>query len=273
MSSNNSKNTSNAKANNASKGNNKNGGSSWGKIFFYIFTFIFVVFIIYLIYFAYVMVNRERENAPVIINDVIDAYVARPAFELPTPTVGLTQSFSTWIYVKDWNYRFGQYKNILWRGNPSTKSGEETKVGLGNIHSPSLWLYPLSNSLKVVTSTSAPEVESCDIQNIPLMTWVHIVYVLNNRTVDVYVNGKLERSCALRGIPTITTDPVYVTSGAPEAGFYGKMGKTQYFTKALLPNDVATLYQQGPLGSTQYQVSFFTDGQIIKIDQSDSFTS
>jgi hypothetical protein len=127
-----------------------------------------------------------------------------------------------------------------------------------------LQLYPLTNSLKVVTSTSVPEqVESCDIQNIPLMTWVHIVYVLNNRSVDIYLNGKLERSCALRGIPIISADPVYITTGSPQAGFYGKIGKTQYFTKALLPNDVAGLYQQGPLGTAQFQVNFFKEGKFV----------
>jgi hypothetical protein len=110
--------------------------------------------------------------------------------------------------------------------------------------------------LKVVTSTSVPEqVESCDIQNIPLMTWVHIVYILNGRTVDIYINGKLERSCALRGIPIISNDPVYITSGSP-AGYFGMIGKTQYYTSALLPNNVANIYQQGPLGTAQFQLQF-----------------
>ena len=26
----------------------------------------------------------------------------------------------------------------------------------------------------------------------------HVTYVLNNRTVDVHINGKLERSCVLK---------------------------------------------------------------------------
>jgi len=151
-----------------------------------------------------------------------------------------------------------------------------------------MWLYPLNNSLKIVTSTSdVSGVESCDIANIPLMTWVHIVYVLNNRTVDIYINGKLERSCALRGIPKITNDPVYmsaVSTSSPttkdnnndsskskqQAGFYGKIGKTQYFVKALLPNDVANLYQQGPLGKSQYQLQFFDKEKSKKESPSDS---
>ena len=62
-----------------------------------------------------------------------------------------------------------------------------------------------------------------------------------------------------------------MTSGNPQAGFYGKVGKTQYFTKALLPNEVANIYQVGPLGNTQYQVKFFSDGRLISITDSNSF--
>jgi len=248
--------------------------SSTGKVIFLIVAVLFIAFIIYIVYVAVKSSQDAATNSPVIVNDVIDAYVARPAFSLPQVTNGMNQTFSTWIYVKDWNYKFGQYKNILWKGNPPASSTNGSAPNVGNIHCPSIWLYPLTNSLKVITSTSAPEqIESCDIQNIPLMAWVHITYVLNNRSVDLYVNGKLERSCALRGIPTITNDPVYITSGTPQAGFYGKIGKTQYFTKALLPNDVATTYQQGPLGTSQYQVQFFTDGKLITVSNSNSFTN
>ena len=246
--------------------------SSMGKVIFIIILVLFIAFIIYVIYVAVTASKQAAANSPVIVNDVLDAYIARPAFTLPQVTQGMNQTFSTWIYVKDWNYKFGQYKNILWKGNPNLTSTTSANPSIANIHCPSIWLYPLTNSLKVVTSTSVPEqVESCDIQNIPLMSWVHIVYVLNNRTVDIYMNGKLERSCALRGIPTITNDPVYITSGSPQPGYYGKIGKTQYFTKALLPNDVANLYQKGPLGTSQYQVQFFQNGKFITVNNTNSF--
>ena len=248
--------------------------STMGKVIFFIILILFIAFLIYIIYVAVKSASAANANSPVIVNDVIDAYVARPAFTLPQVTQGMNQTFSTWIYVKDWNYKFGQYKNILCKGDPGAAyTSVSSGINVSGVHCPSLWLYPLTNSLKVVTSTSAPSsVESCDIQNIPLMAWVHIVYVLNNRTVDIYINGKLERSCALQGIPTITNDPVYITSGSPLAGFYGKMGKTQYFTTALLPNDVANIYQQGPLGTTQYQVNFFKNGQIISVTPSGTFS-
>jgi len=249
---------------------NKQSGSM-GKIIFIIFILLIVIIIIAVISWMVSAANKENAANPVIINDVIDANVARPQFKLPEVTDGMGQSFSTWIYIKDWNYKFGQYKWILWKGDPRTA---KTPNANGKIHSPSLWLYPNTNSLKVVTSTTdSTGVESCDIPNIPLMTWVHIAYVLNNRTVDIYINGKLERSCALRGVPVLDNSPVYVTGGTPEAGFFGKMGKTQYFTKSLLPNDVMNLYQQGPLGSTQYQVQFFQEGKVFSAKTLSSFTT
>jgi len=254
--------------------NTYNQTSGVGKIIFFIVLVIFIVLLIYIIYAAVLAAQSASANSPVIVDDVINAYQQRPPFKLPQVTQGMNQSFSTWIYVKDWNYKFGQYKNILWKGNPATSSSKNSSdINSSSIHSPSLWLYPLTNSLKVVTSTSAPSgVESCDIQNIPLMSWVHIVYVLNNRTVDIYLNGKLERSCALQGIPNITNDPVYLTTGTPLPGFYGKLGKTIYYTKPLLPNEVANLYQQGPLGTSQYQVSFFNEGKIISFKPTNSFS-
>ena len=59
-----------------------------------------------------------------------------------------------------------------------------------------------------------------------------------------------------------------MTTGNPQAGFYGKIGKTQYFTRALLPNDVANIYQQGPLGTAQFQVNFFRNGKFIDFTSS-----
>ena len=232
-----------------------------GKIIFFILLSLFILLIAYIIYLAVKASQKRSKESPIIVNQILDAYVSRPAFQLPDVIQGMNQSFSTWIYVKDWNYKFGQYKNILWKGNPPNNAIATTNSSptISNNHCPSIWLYPLTNSLKVMTSTSAPEqVESCDIQNIPLMAWVHIVYVLNNRTVDIYINGKLERSCALRGIPTISSDPVYITSGNPLAGFYGKIGKTQYFIRALLPNEVTRLYEQGPFSYNSLYFNFFT---------------
>merc|ERR1712070_804360 len=38
----------------------------------------------------------------------------------------------------------------------------------------------------------------CDIINIPLQRWVHLALVMHNKTLDVYLNGKLARSCTYK---------------------------------------------------------------------------
>jgi hypothetical protein len=250
---------------NSNKNASSSGSSPLSKIIFFILLILFIFIILYIIYYAYQRSQYINENQPIIIADITNATKSYSTNLSVTPKDGMTQSLSTWIYVKNWDYNVGKYKNIIWKTDTSTPN-------TGNpSHTPSLWLYPLTNNLKVITSVETQEgVESCDINNIPLMKWVHIVYVLNNRTVDVYINGKLERSCALKGIPKAldTSKNFFVTYGNP-AGYNGSIGKTQYFTKALQPNEVASMYLQGPIGSSQYNIQFFQDGKFIQVkDQS-----
>lgn len=244
--------------NSNSSRNNTSVFSKYRKVFYYIFLVVFVLVIIYLIFYAYQKIQELNKNEPILVSSITDANKANVpnGINVPTPTEGLAQTMSTWIYVKDYNTNFGKYKNILWKGDKSTSTPR---------HSPSLWLYPMTNNLKVLTSVDSEEgIESCDIQNIPLMKWNHIVYVLNNRSVDVYVNGKLERSCALKAIPKLEKDKVFITAGSPP-GYGGKIGKTQYFTRALTANEIADLYISGPVGSTNYNVQFFKDGNFITV--------
>lgn len=252
---------------------NGNSKSFVQKAIFFVLLILFLFVIIYIIYYAYQKTQETNSNEPIIISDIIDANVSRPSKTVPVPTNGMAQSLSTWIYVKSWNYNFGKYKNIVWKTNTDLSSTTPPNSE-STIHSPSLWLYPLTNNLKVITSVDTTEnVESCDINNIPLMKWVNIVYVLNNRTVDVYINGKLERSCALKGVPKSLSDntKLFVTYGDP-AGFDGKMGKTQYFTRALMPNEVASIYNSGPIGSSQYNIQFFQDGKFVTITDNSQFS-
>ena len=248
---------------NASSNVSKNvKNSPFKKYIFYIVSFIFLLIILYIIYYAWNKTQLTNANEPIINADIIDADVARNGVAVPTPTEGLTQSVSTWIYIRDYQYAYGKYKNILWKGS---KGGS----GVAPRHSPSIWLYPLTNNLKVLTSVESTEgVESCDINNIPLMKWVHIAYVLNNRTVDIYINGKLERSCALKGVPIIKDDQMFITTGDP-AGYYGKIGKTQYFTRALQQHEIVDIYNSGPIGSSQYNIQFFKEGNILKIEDNE----
>ncbi len=249
------------------KNNVKSYGGEVQNIFSLILIVAFVAFILYLVYNYVKTSSQMSSDSPIIINSEIDAFVPRESIELPQLKGGLEHSISTWIYVNDYNYNYGAPKHILWKGNPmKDETGETIDENDGKICCPQIYLYPETNTLGVNTSTtfdgSTPE--KCDVQNIPLMKWVHICYILKNRSVDLYINGKLERSTALKGIPVVTSDPLWVTYGENNSpGFYGKIGKTQYFAYAINPNDVLNMYNQGPSGNTLYKISLFENNSLL----------
>lgn len=230
--------------------------------------FMQVIIVLFVILIAVVLIlwirhlveqNRyTTRESPFIITEPINAFnrSGRPvkSQRVPYPVDGLAFTYSFWMYVSDWNYNFGKWKNIFIKGTDDKRA-------------PGLWLYPKTNSLHARINTHADANEGCDIRNIPLQKWVHIVYVLNNRTVDIYVDGKLERSCVLRGVPVLNNDPVNV---AVDGGFYGSLASMQYFTRPLLPEEVADIYSRGPYPPKQYSLNIFGTDKTSNNDGMDN---
>ncbi len=230
------------------------GTSTLVQIFTVVIIIIILIILIMWIKHLYDRAQYKSKQSPFIITNPINAFkkngqsVIRK--RVPYPTDGLAFTYSLWIYIADWNYNFGDWKNIFVKGDD-------------NMRAPGLWLYPKTNSLHARINTHADVNEGCDVRNIPLQKWVHIVYVLNNRTVDLYIDGKLERSCVLRGVPVLNNLPVQVAYGG---GFYGQIAKMQYFTRPINPNEVTEIYSEGPYISTRYRFDLFSKNQQIEND-------
>lgn len=87
--------------------------------------------------------------------------------------------------------------------------------------------------------------EICDLVELPIQRWVHVGVVLWNRTTDIYLNGKLVRSCILKGVPKVPwTENLYV---AGKDGFDGAIAQLRYFNRALNATEMYKLYSKGPL--------------------------
>ena len=211
-----------------------------------LFLLLVVGMIVYWIYKAIVKSRKGDNENPILISGSIDA--SDPAnvksWTLPTssgsssPNMAFTLSF--WMYIADWYYRVDQPKALLIKG--TTQSGSDSNV------SPGIWLAPDKNNLLVATSVLGGEMRTCDVANIPIQKWVHVAYVLDNRTVDIYVDCKLERSCVLSGVPLLNNHKLKLfpkgTDG--QTGFLGQMSSLRYFSHALRPVDIARLCNEGP---------------------------
>ena len=205
---------------------------------FWIVLFVGIILLLILIIIIVVLVkraNKNKLNVSVLISSPTDAFDLKDtSFVVKNSDEGLEFSYSVWIYIQDWTRG---WKNILVKGDKSSGAGTNSA------RAPGLWLYPDTNALHARINTFASPNEGCDIKNIPLQKWVHIAYILNNRTVDMYVDGKLERSCVLRGVPKLNDDPVHVCDNG---GYFGKISNLVYYRYALKPDEVFNIYSNGP---------------------------
>jgi hypothetical protein len=296
-------------------------------------TVLSIILLIYILYEVYEYYRKIKKNEPLLFDGPASGKAAQhfPATHLPPSSIGSEYTYSFWIYVNGWDYKYDHPKHILSRGdNPSQHFiNEPFKCN------PGIWLYPKTSNLMirfdtynrednfsykpnekmtgspikgdtsnyedttlqgckqkcltnqtcqgfmvdkqsgqcvlrdssvstkqggsgydsyVRTPSMDPTVlntdhitpnEICDLVELPIQRWVHVGVVLWNRTTDIYLNGKLVRSCILKGIPKVPwKDNLYV---AADGGFDGSMAQLRYFNRALNATEMYKLYSKGPL--------------------------
>ena len=90
-------------------------------------------------------------------------------------------------------------------------------------------------------------VNICLIENIPIQKWVNIVVSLYGLTMDVYLDGKLVRTCVMPGVPQINNAAdINVTN---KGGFSGWTTNFKYWSDASNPQEVYNIYKAGFGGS------------------------
>jgi len=87
--------------------------------------------------------------------------------------------------------------------------------------------------------------QMCDLPEIDMQRWVNITVAVNGKTVDVYVDGKLARSCILPA-PYKVDSKGYTGYALENGGFGGKISTTTMYDSALNPEAVYKNYMAGP---------------------------
>jgi len=89
----------------------------------------------------------------------------------------------------------------------------------------------------------------CDVHDIDLQRWIHIAVSINGRIMDVYMDGKLARSCILPDIPLASEsgDQAVVVGGFP-----GYVSGVKFRAYALTPDRIYAEYQSGPYSSSNF---------------------
>ena len=167
-------------------------------------------------------------------------------------------AYSVWMYIEDWSYRYGEPKIVLGRLDDELNP------------SPAIVLGAIENNLRVETTVySSSDVNNsskhtCNVDNIPIQKWVNVIVSLYGRTMDVYIDGKLVRTCVLPGVAKVSnTAPLYIT---PNGGFSGYTSNVNYYANSLNPQEAYNIYRAGYGGSSfnfpyKLKIEYLKDGK------------
>lgn len=224
------------------------------------------------------------------------------ADKLPAIYEGGEFTFSTWIYVSNWSYRQGYNKSIVRLGGSSMDTlriylgGTKPKLFV-RLHTKQTGATPgMASATGTATATAGaagttgdsldvpatlamtyttPQMDSsmadspsgCDATDIELQRWVNVVVAVNGKTVDLYLDGGLKRSCVLP-YPFKVNPGGYSAKLLEYGGFGGKIASTTMYDSALHPEAVYKNYINGPepvTSFTEWMKSFFTFGLNVSV--------
>ena len=158
-----------------------------------------------------------------------------PAANAPIGANG-TFGMQFWMFLSDWDYNFSKEKTVVKR----IATGTSTDV------SPHITLHPTDNSLQVKiaiyptttgtgTASSTGDSFTCTVENVPLQRWFSVSVTVFQRNVDIYIDGRLVKSCVLPGVPKPVLGDIHV--GDDANGFSGSVCNLKSYATMLGPVD------------------------------------
>jgi hypothetical protein len=186
-------------------------------------------------------------------------------------------AYSVWFYINNWNYRYGEDKVIFGRMGAMSGSGKGSVKGLSGLDPcPAVVLGAVENNISIslgcypgadqqpTTPGGNTVVHTCSVANVPIQKWVNLVLSVYGRSMDVYIDGKLVRTCLLPGVASVNNNAkIFVT---PLGGFEGWTSKLQYYPNSLNPQEVWNIYTRGyanwlsMFNSYQVEISLVENG-------------
>ena len=175
-------------------------------------------------------------------------------------TGGNNYGYSVWLYIDNWvsssvtsSTTNAVNKNVITRcnaaGNPLF----------------SMYLDNQQNNLSVVVKGN--ELAPCTISNVQLQKWINLTMSVYGNTLDLYLDGKLVRTCIMNTLPTQlrSGENVYIgggyspsmtpTSGpiTPQDGnLQGYISNVVYKDTYFTPEEAWSIYSDGYSGSGMF---------------------
>jgi hypothetical protein len=118
-------------------------------------------------------------------------------------------------------------------------------------------LHPTDNSLNVTVSVyptgdtagaatpganTTGDSFTCTVENVPLQAWFSVSVTVFQRNLDIYINGRLVKSCALPGVPKPAVGDIILNDAG---GFSGSLCNVHSYSGMLSPADAKAFFSAG----------------------------
>ena len=195
--------------------------------------FVFVLIIV-LIYTVYKLMTKTTST----VSGFSDASKSLKVMSNSDANTTNYYGYSLWVYIDSW------INNP--NASPPYKKNVLTRCDSSNAPLFQMYLDNDQNNLNLVINGNKP----CTIRNVQLQKWINITLSVYGNTVDLYLDGKLVRTCVMTTLPMSLKSNEYVNIG----GSYDPTTKT--FADGEL---------QGYISNVIYKANYFTPEEAWSI--------
>ena len=147
---------------------------------------------------------------------------------------GLQFTYSAWMYIESLDSNKDR-QHIFHKGNSEANP----------LMCPAVYLEG-GNTIGVHINTLKNIDETVKITNIPLRKWLCLTIVVNERMLDIYINGYLKERKELTSLPKQNEGNFWCNMNG---GFEGFMSNIKYYPYAVELNEIISEVENGPASS------------------------
>lgn len=155
---------------------------------------------------------------------------------------GIEFTWSVWLNISDLKKAGGDCTKLSHIFNKGNNNFGANGVATVN-NAPGLYICEETNKLRVYMDTFDSNANYLEIDNIPLKKWFHCAVRLQNKIVDVYINGVIAARKVLTGVPKQNYDSVIIGANG---GFTGQLSNLVYYDSALSVFGINNIILGGP---------------------------
>ena len=147
------------------------------------------------------------------------------------PNKGFSFTTLIWFYIKEFNYKYGMRKIIMNKGGFMIS------------------ILEYSNDLELtvpILNSSVPL--KMKYEDLPIQKWICLCVLVDNRHVDLWMNGELYQSKHLENFPKIFENEI--AEFVPDGGFSGYLGNVIHFEDPLSKSQIIKYFKQGPVDNS-----------------------